>query len=171
MALKLSWSTLALLLLAAMQHAQGAGCGDERDTIIAEYVALSLPFVPRCDDFTQQSSSRHFQFNELNSGRYKWAILRSSMTTGIDHVHGNYRGRLRVNSGYRNPRHNASVTGSAKRDSRHMHGDAVDLQSTETTFDQIRDAGRDAGACVEPASISGYGHVHLDWRGKCPINW
>jgi hypothetical protein len=151
--------------------ALGVNCGDNRDKIIKEYVDGSLAFLPQCSDFTQNGHSSHFSFKELNTGDYTWAILRDNMLKGIEDTRTNYGGSaLAVNSGYRNPVHNSGISGSAT-DSRHIHGDAVDFQSDQTAWDSLRKAGKKAGACSEPQTLSGWGHVHVDWRGDCPLNW
>ena len=86
------------------------GCGDQRDTIIAEYPQYGVAFTPTCADFTQTAHSAHFSFARLNSGDYTWAIIRNSLLTGLECVRtGNGNVALTINSGYRNPAHNAAV--------------------------------------------------------------
>lgn len=149
----------------------GDACNDERDTMVKEYVDLGVDLRPSCGDFTQNAHSAHFSFAELNSGDFSWAILRTTLLTGIENTRtNNGDSALTVNSGYRNPKHNATIPGSAP-NSRHVHGDAVDFQSSADTWDSVRKAGKNAGACSEPQELSGTGHVHLDWRGTCPAGW
>ena len=83
---------------------------------------------------------------------------------------GNGNVPLIINSGYRNPAHNASIPGAATQ-SRHMFGDAADIASNAGTWQALRAAGKSCGACVEPLRVSGPGHVHVDWRGGCPQEW
>ena len=145
-------------------------CGDERDTIIAEYPQYGVSFTPTCADFTQTGHSTHFSFAELNSGDYSWAIIRNSLLTGLECVRaGNGNVALTINSGYRNPAHNAAVGGESQ--SRHMFGDAANIASNTQTWDPLHDAGKSCGACVEPRSATFPGHVHVDWRGTCPQGW
>jgi Peptidase M15 len=151
-------------------NALSAPCGDERDSLVAEYVQANGPFKPSCGDFTRESHSAHFTFAELNSGDFSWAILRAELLAGIEQTRQSYGDPLNVNSGYRNPAHQQSVNGAVI-DSRHVHGDAVDFASVESTWKRVRDAGKQAGACAEPLVLSGSAHVHLDWRGPCPVNW
>ncbi len=146
-------------------------CGDPRDQIIAEYPAYHVDFTPSCPEFTQGAHSEHFTFAELNSGDYTWAIVRLTLLTGIESTRiNNGSAPLKLNGGYRNPAHNATVPHSAP-SSRHVHGDAVDFASDQSAFDALRAAGKKANACAEPSGMSGYGHVHLDWRGTCPPTW
>jgi hypothetical protein len=145
-------------------------CGDERDTIIAEYPQYGVSFTPTCADFTQTAHSTHFSFAELNSGDYSWAIIRNSLLTGLECVRtGNGNVALTINSGYRNPAHNAAVGGESQ--SRHMFGDAADIASNDQTWDPLHNAGKSCGACVEPRSATFPRHVHVDWRGGCPQGW
>jgi len=146
-------------------------CQDERDKIIEEYVSKQLFFVPVCSDFTRDAHSPHFSFPELNGGDYPWAILRDGLLQGIEQTRSNFGGvPLTINSGYRNPVHNAGIAGAAT-DSQHTHGAAVDFAANQTTWDSLQRAGKRAGACSEPQILSGWGHVHVDWRGACPPNW
>jgi len=148
-----------------------ATCQDERDKIIQEYVKESSSFVPVCSDFSRDAHASHFSFAELNSGDYSWAILRDRMLKGIDDTRLNFGGSaLVINSGYRNPVHNAGISGAAT-DSQHTHGSAVDFASSQTNWEFLQRSGKQAGACTEPQNLSGWGHVHVDWRGECPPNW
>jgi len=149
-----------------------AACNDDRDKMIKEYVDQTIDFTPACGDFTSDGHSTHFTFAELNTGDFSaWAILRGSLLSGIETTRTkNGNASLTVNSAYRNPKHNSGVEGAAK-NSRHLHGDAIDFQSDEDSWGGLRQAGKDASACAEPQALSGTGHVHLDWRGTCPANW
>ena len=146
-------------------------CGNPRDAIIAEYAQYGVAFTPTCADFTQTAHSAHFSFAELNSGDYTWAIIGGSLLNGLECVRtGNGNTPLIINSGYRNPAHNANIPGAAPQ-SRHMFGDAADIASNAGTWQALRNAGKNCGACVEPQNVSGTGHVHVDWRGGCPQGW
>jgi hypothetical protein len=152
------------------------GCGDERDKIILEYVTYHVNLAPTCSSFTQSARSANFSFAELNVGSpYSWAIIRTPLTTpassgyGLERWRANAGGVPRiVNSAYRPPAHNATVSGASQ--SRHMFGDAVDLRNvsrTQTEYTFMAQAAIDAGASyVEPISMSGVGHIHADWRNR-----
>jgi len=145
-------------------------CGADRDTIIAEYTQYNVGLTPTCADFTQTAHSANFTFAELNGGDHAWAIIRGSLLNGLECVRsGNGNVALNINSGYRCPVRNAAVGGASQ--SRHMFGDAADIASNAGTWQALHDAGKNCGACVEPQSVSGSGHVHVDWRGGCPQGW
>jgi hypothetical protein len=153
-----------------------AGCGDERDKIILEYVTYHVNLEPTCSSFTQSARSANFSFAELNvDNPYSWAIIRTPLTTpsssgyGLERWRANAGGIPRiVNSAYRAPAHNAEVSGTSQ--SRHMFGDAVDLRNTSRTqaeYTFMAQPAIDAGASyVEPVSMSGLGHIHADWRNR-----
>ncbi|HEX8499937.1 MAG TPA: D-Ala-D-Ala carboxypeptidase family metallohydrolase [Pyrinomonadaceae bacterium] len=148
-----------------------APCNDERDTLIVEYTTYRVNLRPVCVDFTRDAHSEHFTFAELNGGDFPWAILRGDLLRGLENIRArNGDAPLRINSGYRNPRHNAGITGAA-RQSQHMYGTAADIASTETTWQVLHDHAKGSNACVEPLDVSGVGHVHVDWRGPCPSRW
>jgi len=70
-------------------------------------------------------------------------------------------GALVVNSGYRNPDYNAAVGGATW--SRHMYGDAFDLDPVSVTLDDLADACYAEGADFVSVYVS---HVHCDWRNS-----
>jgi hypothetical protein len=74
-----------------------------------------------------------------------------------------------INSAYRNPARNAGLFPAGAPQSRHMHGNAVDLRNvTRTTaeYDMMAKAAAAANAgFIEPLSgPCGLGCVHADWR-------
>jgi len=124
---------------------------------------------------------RHFKFYEIRSRskkyrrRYKYDVAIFNINDKLEAVRTKLYGhRLIVNSGYRNPKHNAYV-GGVKR-SRHMYGNAVDIRIED--FDRNGVINRKDGrklckiAREEGANFAktycnkkGYcSHVHLDWR-------
>jgi hypothetical protein len=95
-------------------------------------------------------------------------------------------GPRQITSAYRNPKKNAGISsGTAKRTSRHMFGDAVDFNNNscqpgspcKTTancgsamamdeYNGMKMAAMKAlPAYIEPINVSFCGHVHADWRG------
>jgi hypothetical protein len=77
-----------------------------------------------------------------------------------------------LDSGYRNPAHNAAIGGAA--DSQHMFGTAVDFATFGdlAMWNTLRGLALNAGACVEPRGQSSLNHLHADWRsGGCPTGW
>lgn len=151
-------------------------CGDERGNIIAEYHDQGLDLTPTCTNFTQSvPGASHYSFGQWNSGSYSWALLEEAVTSNTYCVVDNYGSAPGFNSGYRNPVHNVGVGGA--QNSRHVHGDAVDLDTPnapdDTAYNLLRHIAKNVGcgtACVEPRSISP-GHYHGDYRGSCPAGW
>ncbi len=144
---------------------------DPIDTIRQQYIDMAKKRTPSRKEFITSGRSRKgfFRFEEIRSrDGAPWAVF-----TALDHLdewRENYGGPLKVNRGFSTPRHNAKIQGAAK-NSQHLYGTAADIDSDESDWHAKRDAAREAGACLEPLSISGYGHVHGDWREQCPPGW
>ncbi len=68
-------------------------------------------------------------------------------------------GALVINSGYRNPDYNAGVGGASS--SRHMYGDAFDIDPVSATLGQLADACEENGAGFVGVYAT---HIHCDWR-------
>lgn len=153
-------------------------CSGERGTIVQEYIDYRVTLALRCSFFTQTAHSQYFSFAEMETGDYTWALVRrplvrpASSGYGLDRWRELYGAPRIINSAYRNPSRNARVGGAPQ--SRHMYGDAVDLRNESGTageWQQMDDAARLAGADYrEPLSLSGYGHVHADWRNHDAYN-
>lgn len=144
---------------------------DPIDTIRQQYIDLSKRRTPSRGEFLSGGQSRrgYFRFAEIQSrDGAPWAVF--TALDRLDEWRENYGGSLRVNRGYSTPRHNAKIKGAAK-NSQHLYGTAADVDSDAADWHAKRDAARDAGACLEPLAISGYGHVHGDWREQCPPGW
>lgn len=150
-------------------------CGDERDQLIQEYTDYGVTNLhPTCSDFTQTAHSEHFTFAELNWGTYSWAIIRQRLLDGLEAMRTEYGGPLTITSGYRNPAKDATFTNPPNQypNGQHRFGLAADISSNSLTWLPLSQAGKRAGACVEPLAMSGFAHVHVDWRsGGCPDNW
>jgi hypothetical protein len=144
---------------------------DPIDTIRQQYLDLKKKRMPSREEFLSGGRSKRgfFQFKEIQSrDGAPWAVF-----TSLDHLdewRENYGGPLKVNRGFSTPRHNAKIKGAA-RNSQHLYGTAADIDSDASDWHAKRDAAREAGACLEPLAISGYGHVHGDWREQCPAGW
>ena len=165
------------------------GCGDERDTIIQEYINFGISPVPRCGWFNHGSArSVHFSNGEMTVNEpYTWSLIREPLTGsagsgyGLDRwvdlymaAHPGAPART-INSGYRSPVHNQSVGGAPG--SRHLFGDAVDLKNeTRTTqeYTDLRNAAKDGNPSAGASWVEdwsgpcGNGCVHADWRDKNP---
>ncbi len=68
---------------------------------------------------------------------------------------------LTISSGFRSPDYNASVGGATK--SRHMYGDAFDINAGATGRDALMQMCRDLGAGYV-AKYANSTHIHCDWR-------
>lgn len=144
---------------------------DRIDTIRQQYLDLNKRRMPARGEFLSGGKSKrgYFRFAEIQSrDRAPWAVF--TALDRLDEWRENYGGPLKVNRGYSTPRHNAKIKGAA-RNSQHLYGTAADVDSDPSDWHAKRDAARDAGACLEPLAISGYGHVHGDWREQCPPGW
>ncbi len=157
-------------------------CGDERDTIFAEYEEHGVTWRPSsCWDFTSSGGSGNFSWNELNGGftngnpHRAWGLVSGNLVSGLESTRRNYGHQpIGVTSGYRCPHGNASIPGAA-RQSNHMKGIAADMYSadqtwTEAEFDKLKRAARDAGG--SPMTNNGteitchtYAdhHLHIDY--------
>ncbi len=167
-------------IASATIHPKSQG-GDQRDSIIAEYSNFGVSLQPSCTTFTMAAPAGSlFSFAQLNSGTYSWAILLSSLSTGINSIHANYSGTLTPNSGYRNPAKEYAIDQAQgarfAKNSRHEYGDAIDFAASSSTFPTLRNiAVSKANGCAEPKRDSGTAHVHVDWRQldglACPPFW
>jgi len=167
-------------VLSAVADGQGhvLSCGDVRDNIIQEYIAFGIGFIPVCSDFTQTAHSVYFTFAEINvTGDYTWALIRQPLIAvqssgyGLDAWRTAYGGPRIINSGYRNPAHNAAVGGAPQ--SRHVYGDAADFRnqsygtSNQTAeWQAMVNAATVAHAdFIEPSTgPCKYACTHADWR-------
>lgn len=144
---------------------------DPIDTIRQQYIDMAKRRTPARTEFVSggRSPRGFFRFEEIQSrDGAPWAVF--TALDQLDRWRENYGGPLKVNRGFSTPRHNAKIKGAAK-NSQHLYGRAADIDSDASDWHAKRDAARDAGACLEPLAISGYGHVHGDWREQCPPGW
>lgn len=144
---------------------------DGIDKVRQQYIDMSKSSVPGRAPFIDagESSGGHFTFAEIKSHDGEpWAIF--SIFANCETWRTNYGSALTVNRGYTTPRHNGTIPGAAT-NSQHIYGTALDVASNADDWQDKRDAAKAAGACCEPLKISGYGHVHGDWRGGCPAGW
>ena len=162
-----------LLRLDSQSLPQKDSCRDDRDKLMDEYATYRIGMNLSCGSFTSEAHTEHFSFAQLNSGNYKWAVLGKNLLNGLECIcKRRPKEQVNLNSGYRNPAHNATLKGAAP-DSRHVHGDAADLASGPRTWQSISRDGKACQACVEPLRLIGNSasHVHVDWREKCPTSW
>jgi hypothetical protein len=101
----------------------------------------------------------NFQLGEiaqLAKGRY--AVVQVHAIVSLQALR-NQVGALGVNSGYRSPAYNASIPGSATY-SRHMYGDAYDLNPLAASLATLENACTAAGGML----VEYTSHVHCDFR-------
>ncbi|MEK8032913.1 D-Ala-D-Ala carboxypeptidase family metallohydrolase [Ideonella sp. DXS29W] len=150
-----------------------SACGDSRDSIIREYDTYNVSLNPTCSNFTNRRRTEYFAFSELETGDYSWALLRTpfmaakSTGYGVDKWRYEYGGPRYTNSVYRNPARNSRVGGASQ--SRHMYGDAADLDNRSNTSSEWNNmyyaAGRAHADWREPSNgPCGYACNHADWR-------
>jgi probable HAF family extracellular repeat protein len=173
-------------------------CGSERDKIIQEYVTFNVVFypgttplssAPHCNDFTQLAHTANYAFSDLKSrdtiNNYSWAIIRSPLVApaalapagfGLDSWVFEAGPPLRpLTSGYRNPFWNFSGNVNGRGRSRHMFGDAADMQNLTGTMKEYwklhNAAHRARASFIEPPNVDvskgflcGLACVHADWR-------
>jgi hypothetical protein len=173
-----------------------AACGDQRDTLIAEYTKYVVVYQPFCTDFFAAATwpnTAGFTFAQLTPGQTtgsgQFAVLQSYMCTNLRAVFNTLAFSTQVNNagGYRNPALEAAQK-VYYNNSRHMAGDAADISTSgqgTTGYNTVRAAAKSVAggkACVEPLKKQGTNaYTHLDWRllgtgtfigpSSCPPGW
>ena len=150
-------------------------CPGQRGALRQEYIDKGVTFVPNCGDFTQSvPTPSRYSFGQWNSGTYSWAFLRATVTSNTECFLQESGTNPPLSSGYRNPVRQQDF-GSVN--SRHVHGDAADLDTPNApdnalwnTLRLYAKGGACSDACVEPRSLTP-GHFHVDYRGSCPAGW
>ncbi len=126
---------------------------DSRYPVPARYQDLSTadPSTPISPNFILE------EFMEARKGRF--GVLQPKLVWALQSMRDAVGGAIHVNSGYRNQLYNAGVGGAGW--SRHLYGDAADLQSPSATLDELGDL-----CAAEGAGYIGWyeTHVHCDWR-------
>ena len=186
---------------ANFSNGTSANCRGEHEPpneLIKEYVDYKAGFVPACGsfvsktDFPSKYPLAHFTFEMLNTStivhepRYKdWAIVLPPLDPGLNAIRLEYGHELVISSAYRTPlvQHDLDVelqatdpTHKLAHSSRHVHGDAADIDTGGNTlvlWTPLRNAARSANpiACIEPSNVSGFKHVHVDWRPSADCIW
>ena len=167
-------------------------CHDRRDQLIAEYGSIPVldksynqpwpRFTPNCFELTNSAHSAYFQFSEIASNpTFGWALIKyplvvpASSGYGLDKWRQIYGSPRIINSGYRDPVHNADPAVGGKPGSRHQFGDAVDLQNESGGLQEWQEMWTDAGSPGDRNTAQAdwreprTGHcqlscVHADWR-------
>lgn len=106
------------------------------------------------------SLAPNFVLSELMQSRKgRFGIYQPGALEHLQDIRDNIGAPLVVNSGYRSVSYNAGVGGATY--SRHMYGDAADIDSSAVTLEELGDICE-----LEGADYVGYydAHVHCDWR-------
>ncbi|HFE47340.1 MAG TPA: hypothetical protein ENJ18_17945 [Nannocystis exedens] len=107
------------------------------------------------------SVAPNFQFSEMVKPSYgDFVVIQPHALVHLQALR-DQLGAIKVNSGYRNPTHNASVGGATW--SRHMYGDAFDLNPFNVSLTALYEACADEGAGFRKLYEA---HVHCDWRAE-----
>jgi hypothetical protein len=135
-----------------------------------------------CGDFSWINTYTNpggFTFLQLaptqTTGYGQFAVIQRYMANNLRNVFNSVGGSPTISSGYRNPAKEASV-GTYYPNSRHMAGDAVDLNAgNQTIYNQQRGYGIQYQGCVEPVNLThgpqkDYNHTHIDWRTQATAN-
>jgi hypothetical protein len=102
----------------------------------------------------------HFRLGEIaRAWKGRYAVVQPHAVVRLQ-VLRDAVGPLKVDSGYRPPAFNA-MTGGAQY-SRHMYGDAFDLEPLDATADLVEDLCLDLGGHLFEYDT----HVHCDWRDE-----
>lgn len=171
-------------------------CGDaELSDLVAQYrnpkYFDDTSFQPDCWEFDNMSHTQRFTHAQLTQGNgTAWALLQFGLMAGaiegygadawVDAYNANnaaYNTTRVATSAYRTPMHNRSAAVGGAPRSRHVYGDALDLNndsSTQEEWEAMYDAAEVAHAdYIEPFGgimypQEQYGsylfHVHADWR-------
>jgi hypothetical protein len=152
------------------------GCGTaELDALINEYATYNITLAvpgqlarpPDCADFT--AGFAHLR----PASTYAWGLVREPLVVPVEAGYGlnawfAHVGERTITSGYRSPTKNFSLSTPGAPRSRHMQGDAVDVQNVSQTAQEYGDLSIAAlwtdASYIEPLAMSGYAHVHADWR-------
>jgi hypothetical protein len=173
-------------------------CGDERDRIIQGYKDFGVQdilhgahsgplFVPVCSNFTKTGSNAFYSFPEFNiSNQFapNWALIRTPLAFGLDQWIRLLGAKKPLNSAYRTPadliRIYSGLHIPAPKGSRHMFGDAADLDvpsKSQTEWRRMVKAAKDVGAAwTEPdrppfgcfdasQGAAAWRCAHADWDG------
>ncbi len=128
----------------------------------AQYLA-PVRFIDLTDVDPGLKLAPNFALGEvMQDYKGRWGVYQGHALASLQAVRDDTGGALNINSGYRSPGYNASISGSAS-SSRHMYGDAADMYSSVTSLAGLASAcyGRGADYVSEYTS-----HVHCDWRNE-----
>lgn len=104
-----------------------------------------------------------FELGEfLQAYKGRWGVLQAHLVVAMQDLRDAIGEPLYVTSGYRSPSYNASVGGATY--SRHMYGDAADMDATTYSVEELGDLCAERGASY--VGLYEDGHTHCDWRDE-----
>lgn len=147
---------------------------DEIDQLRQEYYDMEKLHKPTRGEFVNAQTyvnPGHFSFDEINckGDITTWAIF--TITQHLENIRAIWNQPMTVNSAYRTPIYNASLKPPGAKNSRHIYGDAADIDvdnNNPQEWAALCELAVAKGACIEPYSMA-RGWVHMDWRTDiCP---
>jgi hypothetical protein len=118
-------------------------------------------FVDLYDADPDLSIAAHFVLEEVMSWQKgQYGVFQSHVVEHMQAIRDAAGGAITVNSGYRSPGYNASVGGVTS--SRHMYGDAADMDPSGISLDRLAELCYAEGADYVGMYST---FVHCDWRG------
>ena len=127
-----------------------------RDQYRAPYAFLDLHKISGTTALSKNLLLQDFAIPE--KGRY--ALVLPALVEAVQKIRSRLGPGLKITSGYRSPGYNSDIDGSATW-SRHTYGDAVDLQHSNKSLRQMKNA------CVAQNAtfyLLYSKHIHCDWR-------
>jgi hypothetical protein len=119
---------------------------------------LAVNMEKTSEDFKIAPNFKLGEFMSLHKASF--GIFSPAVVVILQKMRDMISGSIAINSGFRPPKWNANVDGSAKW-SRHQYGDGVDIVSNKASLDDLITICRSLGATY----IDKYpAHVHCDWR-------
>jgi hypothetical protein len=172
------------------------------DSLKQQYIYTNADHVPTCDDFRYRPSTTHFGWPVIQSHdsgtitnpKFDYAVFAPVLESQMELLYSDtaYTVTTPGNRVYSTPIHNQAVPNGKKKNSQHVYGTAVDIQtkmsppsSPTTASDTLNWLGLRAHAklrsptpCAEPISLDDH-HLHIDFRtdpstiqhGPCPASF
>ncbi len=126
-----------------------------------EAYAPPVRFLDLQDLATDLEIAPNFALGEyLYAWKGRWGVMQSHVVDRLQDIRDEIQEPLQVNSGYRSPAYNTGVGGASW--SRHMYGDAADIQSGSYSVEELGVVCEALGA--DYVGLYEDGHTHCDWR-------
>lgn len=120
-----------------------------------------MRFVDIAAHSTDLEIAPNFVLGEyLQEWKGRYGVMQNHVVDRLQDIRDQIGEPLTVNSGYRNPAYNVSIGGADL--SRHMYGDAADIQSGSYSVEALGLVCEDLGA--DYVGLYENSHTHCDWR-------